>query len=57
LWENLAEEVKEMAIQEGIDAKNNAHVPNLVEEEEGSTVVEDTGNVGEISGENFGIDL
>jgi len=52
LWENLAEEVKDMAIAEGIASKHDAHVPNIVEDEGG--IVEDTGNVGDISDENFG---
>jgi len=57
LWENLAEEVKDMAIQEGIDKAHDAHVPNVVVDEGSSIIEEDTGNVGEISDENFGTDL
>jgi len=46
-----------MAIQEGIDKAHDAHVPNVVVDEGSSIIEEDTGNVGEISDENFGTDL
>jgi len=59
LWENLAEEVTDFAEENweaaAIAEKNEAHVPNTVEDEGGPKG--DSGNVGEINDENFGTDL
>jgi hypothetical protein len=46
-----------MAEQELINDKHEAHVPNFAPEEELSTIIEDDGNVGDISGEDFGTNL
>jgi len=57
LWENLAEDVKDMVEAESLKAAHDEHIPNIVVDEGSESVPEDTGNVGEISDENFGTDL
>lgn len=57
LWNELAQEVYAMAEQDLIQGKVDAHVPNVAPEEVEPPVIEDDGNVGDISGEDFGTDL
>lgn len=46
-----------MVEAESLKAAHDEHIPNIVVDEGSESVPEDTGNVGEISDENFGTDL